>query len=76
MELEEPSSARPAFNLARSIDLIGKMSLGNPLRGVSRIHGELLNLGFELSESMVAKYKAPLRIGSRSNVQLGPLTRD
>jgi hypothetical protein len=32
------------------------MSLGNPLWGGPRIHGELLKLGFELSESTVAKY--------------------
>jgi putative transposase len=38
------------------IDLIRKMSLGNPLWGAPRIHGELLKLGFELSESTVAKY--------------------
>jgi len=45
------------------IDPIRKMSLGNPLSGVPRIHGELLNLGFELTESTVAKYR--VRLGNR-----------
>jgi hypothetical protein len=34
------------------------MSLANPRWGASRIHGELLKLGFELSEATVAKYMA------------------
>jgi len=38
------------------IDLIRKMSLSNPRWGAPRIHGELLKLGFELSEATVAKY--------------------
>jgi transposase InsO family protein len=38
------------------IDLIHKMSLANPRWGAPRIHGELLKLGFELSEATVAKY--------------------
>lgn len=38
------------------IDLIRKMSLANPRWGAPKIHGELLKLGFELSESTVAKY--------------------
>lgn len=38
------------------IDLIRKMSLANPLWGAPKIHGELLKLGFKLSESTVAKY--------------------
>ena len=38
------------------IDLIRKMSLANPLWGAPKIHGELLKLGFELSESTIAKY--------------------
>jgi hypothetical protein len=37
-------------------DLIGKISLANPLWGASRIHGELLKLGIELSQATVAKY--------------------
>ena len=40
------------------IDLIRRMSLANPRWGASRIHGELLKLGFELSEATVAKYMA------------------
>jgi putative transposase len=38
------------------IDLIRKMSMANPRWGAPRIHGELLKLGFDLSESTVAKY--------------------
>src|ERR1022692_1128009 len=39
------------------IDLIRKMSLVNPRWGPPRIHGELLKLGFELSQATVAKYR-------------------
>src|SRR6516225_7744411 len=38
------------------IDLIRRISLANPCWGAPRIHGELLKLGFELSEATVAKY--------------------
>ena len=38
------------------IDLIRKMSTANPRWGAPRIHGELLKLGFQLSEATVAKY--------------------
>ena len=37
------------------IDLIGKMSLANPRWGAPGLHGELLKLGFALSEATVAK---------------------
>ena len=43
------------------IDLIHKMSLANPRWGAPRIHGELLKLGFELSQATVAKYMVRLR---------------
>ena len=42
-------------------DLIRNMSLANPLWGAPRIHGELLNLGIELSQATVAKYMARQR---------------
>jgi len=38
------------------IELIHRMSFANPRWGAPRIHGELQKLGFELSESTVAKY--------------------
>src|SRR6266849_9147347 len=38
------------------IDLIHRMSLANPGWGAPRIHGELLKLGFQLSQATVAKY--------------------
>ncbi|MGB8578122.1 MAG: integrase core domain-containing protein [Pseudolabrys sp.] len=37
-------------------DLIPRMSRENPLWGASRIHGELLMLGFEVAQSTVSKY--------------------
>ena len=37
-------------------DLIQRMSEENPLWGASRIHGELLMLGFEAAQSTVSKY--------------------
>ena len=39
-------------------DLIQRMSRENPLWGASRIHGELLMLGFEVGQSTVSKYMA------------------
>jgi len=36
--------------------LIRRMCLSNPGWGAPRIHGELLKLGFELSEAVVSKY--------------------
>jgi hypothetical protein len=47
---------RPAVS-REVIDLIRKMSLVNPRWGAPRIHGELLKLGFELSQATVAKYR-------------------
>lgn len=38
------------------IDLIRQISLDNPLWGAPRIHGELIMLGYDVSESTVAKY--------------------
>ncbi len=37
-------------------ELIQQMSQENPLWGASRIHGELLMLGFEVAQSTVSKY--------------------
>ena len=37
-------------------DLIRKMSIANPIWGAPRIHGELLKLGIDVSETTVAKY--------------------
>jgi hypothetical protein len=41
--------------------LIRRMSIENPLWGASRIHGELLKLGFEVAQSSVAKYMVKRR---------------
>jgi hypothetical protein len=46
---------RPQID-ARLCALIRQMSMDNPLWGAPRIHGELLNLGFEIAQSSVAKY--------------------
>ena len=46
---------RPSVSL-QVIELIHRMSLANPRWGAPRIHGELLKLGFELSQATVAKY--------------------
>jgi hypothetical protein len=37
-------------------DLIQRMSRENPLWGASRVHGELLMLGFDVAQSTVSKY--------------------
>jgi hypothetical protein len=42
-------------------DLIQRMCLENPLWGASRIHGELLMLGFEVAQSTVSKYMTRVR---------------
>jgi putative transposase len=52
-------------------DLIRRMSLANPLWGASRIHGELLKLGIEVSQATVGRYlpwrpKDPPRLGVAS----------
>src|SRR5712664_2570907 len=41
--------------------LIRHMSMENPLWGAPRIHGELLQLGFEVAQSSVTKYMAKRR---------------
>ena len=41
--------------------LIRRMSMENPLWGAPRIHGELLKLGFEVTQSSVAKYMVKRR---------------
>ncbi|MDH3511776.1 MAG: helix-turn-helix domain-containing protein [Gammaproteobacteria bacterium] len=52
-------------------NLIREISKANPLWGAPRIHGELLNLGIEVSQATVSKYiirgrKPPPRHGRRS----------
>jgi len=37
-------------------DLIRRVSRENPLWGASRIHGELLMLGFEVAQSIMSRY--------------------
>lgn len=48
------------------IALIRRVSFENPLWGAPRIHGELLKLGFRLSQSSVSKYMLRSRPGPGS----------
>jgi transposase InsO family protein len=57
--LDLESAARPTWttgHLREVRDLIRKMCRENPTWGAPRIHGELLKLGFNISESTVSKY--------------------
>jgi hypothetical protein len=45
-----------AVSKSRSSGLIRQMNAANPLWGAPRIHGELLKLGSEISQTTVAKY--------------------
>ena len=49
------SAGRPRIDRGLR-ELIQRMSRENPLWGASRIHGELLMLGFEVAQSTVSKY--------------------
>lgn len=49
------SKGRPVLD-PKVRKLIRRMSEGNPLWGAPRIHGELLKLGIEISQTTVAKY--------------------
>jgi hypothetical protein len=42
-------------------DLIREISRANPLWGAPRVHGELLKLGIDVSQSTVAKYMSRIR---------------
>lgn len=46
-------------------DLIRTMAVENPTWGAPKIHGELLKLGFDISERTVSRYLA--RVGQRGN---------
>jgi hypothetical protein len=48
-------------SLSQIRQLIRMMSLANPLWGVRRIHGELLQLGISIGQTSVAKYIARRR---------------
>jgi hypothetical protein len=52
-----PRSGRPKTPLEVR-QLIGEISLANPLWGAPRIHGELLKLGIDIGQTTVAKYMA------------------
>jgi transposase InsO family protein len=50
-----PRGGRPTTP-AEIRQLIGEMSVANPLWGAPRIHGELLKLGIDVGQTTVAKY--------------------
>jgi putative transposase len=41
---------------AEQINLIKRLAEENPMWGIPRIHGEILKLGFNISESTVQRY--------------------
>ncbi|SHH73952.1 integrase core domain-containing protein [Bradyrhizobium erythrophlei] len=55
-----PQGGRPQIDTELRA-LIRQMSTENQLWGAPRIHGELLNLGFEVAQSSVAKYMVKRR---------------
>ena len=62
-----PVPGRPKIPQAQ-INLIRQMASENPLWGAPRIHGELLKLGFDISESTILRYlpKKSRRIGGQT----------
>jgi len=56
-----PLGGRPPIDMELRV-LIRRMSVENPLWGAPRIHGELLKLGFEVAQSIVAKYMVKRRV--------------
>src|ERR1700690_3797453 len=55
-----PQGGRPQIETKLRV-LIRRMSVENPLWGAPRINGELLKLGFEITQSSVAKYMVKRR---------------
>jgi hypothetical protein len=55
-------------------DLIRRMSKENPVWGASRIHGELLMLGFEVAQSTVSKYM--MRGGTGLHARVSSISRE
>ena len=56
-----PQGGQPPEPAPELRTLIRRMSVENPLWGAPRIHGELLELGFEVAQSSVAKYMVKRR---------------
>jgi hypothetical protein len=55
-----PLGGRPQIDTELRV-LIRRMSVENPLWGAPRMHGELLEFGFEVAQSSVAKYMVKRR---------------
>src|ERR1700693_3980036 len=51
-----PASDRQEEDFQRGTDLIFRMVIKNPTWGAPRIHGELLMLGFDLSERTISRW--------------------
>jgi putative transposase len=62
----KPKGGRPKVSM-EVINLIKQMANDNPSWGAPRIHGELLKLGFDISESTVQRYMP--KKGKRNNGQ-------
>jgi hypothetical protein len=58
LALEIAKAGRTAKDRSGLRDLIRRISKENPNWGASRIHGELMMLGFEVAQSTVFKYMA------------------
>ena len=60
---------RPAIPQAQ-INLVKQMANDNPLWGAPRIHGEMLKLGFDISEATVQRYmpRRPQRTTQRTHL--------
>ncbi len=62
---------RPKIPQAQ-IELIKQMANENPLWGAPRIHGELLKLGFDVSEPTVQRYMPKRQHRTRSTYSISP----
>ena len=67
LEISRPTG-RPRVSCELG-ELIRQMSTENPLWGAPRIHGELLKLGFEITESSVSRYIIRRRGPPQANIR-------
>ena len=56
MEIQGLGTGAAGGSSLETRNLVRRMSRENPLWGASRIHGELLELGIEISQASVSKY--------------------
>src|SRR5437868_2721596 len=55
-DFQDPTSAGPQERFERGTGLIVRMVVENPTWGAPRIHGELLMLGFDVSERTILRW--------------------